>query len=822
MEQLGFPKIIKLGEYEFKFLTELEVERDNNGEVITRSTRDIIGRYEDINNYYKGVFCNINNYNPKEIMMKNNIYQDFAGYYFLVLDNKKFLHSISKSTDSVITNIENIKNKSISAIKLKGGTPTYSRLNILTCLMKQKGHNIAVYVCENNNPNDIEKKKLQNILSSIGYSQVTYDLNEGKLIGYENENREIIHTNQTEEYNVTSDYPPHFQWIDFYTKLTNKILDYKNNKSEFKNKVINLISSYSKIGNYEQSGIDPLSFIYELARLWRRKEKFIIYSKICKEFEIETNINNIEEWIFINPVYNTFFYYGNELENNDIHWEFFSMAKNDEFIEENIFNKILTIKNISIVKLTQVLSLINPENYIAYDAKTMSYSSVLYNKANELGYSLYREHQNKLYELFPDCKAYEINAFIKLNDIAKSNGIKRKVYQISSYMRDDKTKKSDHLDNFINTSTVYVDSETTASGIPYIIKEPNKFDIIVARYGNSINAIGMIIKNDYKHGYKLEGKIHVVWINKHREENVLVKPIDIALKEMTGIDLEKSIKLYRETFKMIDITASINLHLIELIKFKKQIILQGAPGTGKTYTAKKIAEEMGIDYDIIQFHPSYTYEDFVRGISAKSENGNIIYEIEDKILMNVVNKAKDKPYILIIDEINRTNLPSVLGELLYALEYRGEAVKCPYGESITIPENLYIIGTMNTADRSIGSIDYAIRRRFAFYTVLSNSNIIEDEEAKNLYKQVYELIDKHVSEEYNIDDIMVGHSYFLPKEDDCPDNYLELSLEYNIIPLLMEYYKDGILIDKDNIDKNDNNSVLNKIKNLKNYFNSEK
>ena len=451
----------------------------------------------------------------------------------------------------------------------------------------------------------------------------------------------------------------------------------------------------------------------------------------------------------------------------------------------------------------------------------MSYSNVLYNKANELGYNSYREHQNKLYELFPDCKAYEINAFIKLNDIAKSNGIKRKVYQISSYMRDDKTKKNDHLDNFINTSTVYVDSETTASGIPYTIKEPNRFDIIVARYGNSINAIGMIIKNDYKKGYKLEDKIHVVWINKHREENVLLKPIDIALKEMTGIDLEKCIKLYRETFKMIDITASTNLHLIELIKFKKQIILQGAPGTGKTYTAKKIAEEMGIDYDIIQFHPSYTYEDFVRGISAKSENGNITYKIEDKILMNVVNKAKDKPYILIIDEINRANLPSVLGELLYALEYRGEAVKCPYGESITIPENLYIIGTMNTADRSIGSIDYAIRRRFAFYTVSSNSNIIEDEEAKNLYKKVYELIDKHISEEYNIDDIMVGHSYFLPKEDDCPENYLEISLKYNIIPLLIEYYKDGIIADTETLDKDNNEDLLNKIKNLKDYFISE-
>ena len=300
MEQLGFPKTIKLGEYEFKFLTELEVERDNNGEVITRSTRDIIGQYEDINNYYKGVFCKINNYNKNEIMKKNNITKDFPGYYFFLTEDKKFFDSIFSSTDSVITNIENIKNKSISAIKLKGGTPTYSRLNILTCLMKQKGHNIAVYVCENNNPNDSEKEKLQNILSSMGYSQVTYNIKEGKLIGYENENREILHTNQTEEYNTINDYPPYFQWIDFYTKLTSKILDYKNNKSEFKNKVINSISFYSKIDNYKQSGIDPLSFIYELARLWRRKEKFIIYSQVCKEFGIETNINNIELFIIFN------------------------------------------------------------------------------------------------------------------------------------------------------------------------------------------------------------------------------------------------------------------------------------------------------------------------------------------------------------------------------------------------------------------------------------------------------------------------------------------------------------------------------------------
>lgn len=206
----------------------------------------------------------------------------------------------------------------------------------------------------------------------------------------------------------------------------------------------------------------------------------------------------------------------------------------------------------------------------------------------------------------------------------------------------------------------------------------------------------------------------------------------------------------------------------------------------------------------------YIYEDFVRGIVSKTdENGNISYEVEDKILINAIKKAeenknKNKPYILIIDEINRANLPSVLGELLYALEYRGENVTCPYGEPIAIPDNLYIIGTMNTADRSIGSIDYAVRRRFAFYTVIADEKFIKDDYSKNVFKYVKnEIIEKHLSEEYQLDDIMIGHSYFIFNDEevysdtDLAHKYMNLSLQYNIIPLLEEYYKDGILIDKD-------------------------
>lgn len=849
MEETIFPKSIKLGEYEFKFLTELEVERDNNGEVITRSTRDIIGRYEDINNYYKGVFCSINNYNTKEIMMKNNIYQDFAGYYFLITDDKKLLNGVSSSNKNIIKNINEInkfndknnlnnitKNTGLSSLKngkdgSSKGNPTYSKLNILTGLMKKENHKVAVYVYKENDfsydkkyVNEI-KFNLENSLINNGYEKITYDLERGYPSKYEiNENKDekLINNDIVEKkYNLA----PHYQWIGYFKNLTDKILEYQNNRDEFRKKVISGLSEYSKIGNYEISGIDPLSFIYELARLWIRKDKKIIYNKVAEEFNIQCDLENIDKWIFLNPIRNTFFYYGNELQNNNIHWDIFIMAKNTKFIDEKIFQNILEIKNISIAKLTQVLSIIEPDKYIPYDQRTTNYSHINYNK-NEYQYINYKKHIELIQNLFPKCSLYEASIFMKINDRIKKN-LNRKIYQISSYMRNGDNEKDDHIEIFYKDSVVYVDGEkSSGSGAtPYPIHEPKKGDIMVARYGSRVNGLGIIINNQYETGFTLDKRIYIVWANKTSYDNILRKPQDIALKEMTEQDILQCKNVYRETFKMLGIDdmeyKEIN-DIKNILEFKKQIILQGAPGTGKTYTAKKVAEAMGCGYEVIQFHPSYTYEDFVRGISAKSENGNIIYEIEDKILMNVVNKAKDKPYILIIDEINRANLPSVLGELLYALEYRGEAVKCPYGESITIPENLYIIGTMNTADRSIGSIDYAIRRRFAFYTVLSNSNIIEDEEAKNLYKQVYELIDKHVSEEYNIDDIMVGHSYFLPKEDDCPDNYLELSLEYNIIPLLMEYYKDGILIDKDNIDKNDNNSVLNKIKNLKNYFNSEK
>ncbi|MDI9364835.1 MAG: AAA family ATPase [Flavobacterium sp.] len=206
---------------------------------------------------------------------------------------------------------------------------------------------------------------------------------------------------------------------------------------------------------------------------------------------------------------------------------------------------------------------------------------------------------------------------------------------------------------------------------------------------------------------------------------------------------------------------------------------------------------------LIQFHPAYAYEDFVRGIVAETtENGNISYTVENKILAEFAQKAKDNPngnYVLIIDEINRANLPSVLGELIYALEYRNEPVTSVYefeGErEITLTKNLFVIGTMNTADRSVGHIDYAIRRRFAFVDVLPDENIIQNPTAKILFNSIKTLFsNEFLSPDFKPKDVMIGHSYFLVKDED----ELRLKLQFEIKPILREYLKDGIFLETAN------------------------
>jgi 5-methylcytosine-specific restriction protein B len=285
-------------------------------------------------------------------------------------------------------------------------------------------------------------------------------------------------------------------------------------------------------------------------------------------------------------------------------------------------------------------------------------------------------------------------------------------------------------------------------------------------------------------------------------ENIL-KILGIDFSSMSALDKNKAVQDYFLSQKKENKSDATSLEFMSFLF--QNFDLKG----------KLTIDEGGIllqgEYKLIQFHPAYSYEDFVRGIVAKTtSDGKVYYEVENKTLATFAQTALDNPsanYVLIIDEINRANLPSVLGELIYALEYRYDeqnkeetTVSSMYSLSsiedtdsskLQLPKNLFIIGTMNTADRSVGHIDYAIRRRFAFKNVLPNPFVIKNEKSLALFLEVSNLFSPdYLAPDFTKEDVQIGHSYFI-----CDDlDLLKLKLEYEIKPILNEYLKDGILL----------------------------
>ena len=264
-----------------------------------------------------------------------------------------------------------------------------------------------------------------------------------------------------------------------------------------------------------------------------------------------------------------------------------------------------------------------------------------------------------------------------------------------------------------------------------------------------------------------------------------------------------------------------------LLALKKNIILQGAPGTGKTFsTATLSLKVLGIEnidwetpksimnkYDELvedgriaftTFHQSMDYEDFVEGYKPEEVNGDIKFKLKPGVFRTICEKAQEQSCVLIIDEINRGNVSKIFGELITLLEadkrdggdHRIQVNLTYSGKPFSVPNNLYIIGTMNTTDRSVGSIDYALRRRFAFWTLKSNKEVIEGQDvdfnvkskALSLFDKVEGFLNANPSD-MKMDDLMPGHSYFLAKSL----AELESKVKYELIPLVEEYAKDGII-----------------------------
>lgn len=315
--------------------------------------------------------------------------------------------------------------------------------------------------------------------------------------------------------------------------------------------------------------------------------------------------------------------------------------------------------------------------------------------------------------------------------------------------------------------------------------------IIFLKYYKQPKYIVLGIKSNDSSKYQLETLKGLTVLDR-------VDPTHISI-----IDQESTTSLTREKRSSYE-SPTLN-KIVDLLERNPNIILYGPPGTGKTYYINQLKEYFDHS-ELITFHQTYSYEQFVEGITAdiNKETGQLFYTIEDGIFKDICDYARNeenqnKKVALFIDEINRGNISKIFGELITLIEKSKREkeneetlVKLPYSKKyFTVPKNLYIIGTMNTSDRSVALIDIALRRRFAFFEITPDFTFFENTQEQitntvNAILNINKVIKKTIDKEH-----IIGNSYFfslLKKKEHELDNEIKYIWLYQILPLLQEYF----------------------------------
>ena len=610
-----------------------------------------------------------------------------------------------------------------------------------------------------------------------------------------------------------------FAWVPWFRDLARKVAD--NEPNSFVRKLRNAWSSVdpnAALLQKNDADLDPFSFFYTLASKNGAKTWKPLQDAISEAFSIQPiSVDPSEGFYFPTPPG----FVGLFQDKPDLLRRLFQDAvRGVESVRPEDFDGALSIKGVGIPKLTQTLFLINPEVFLPFDDKGLAPLRPEIGKVHD--WRTCARELKAVRAMFPGCKPYEIQHFAYAVFGTKTlAGDEARVWQSSTLV--DGEEGNDYWGDFRRNGWIY-HRGPDSGGKSRRLHEPAPGDLVLVRTGASRGrGIGVVRTSDHKEKWEREQRLHVLWLN--TEEAALDGIHRPQAFSAAGhvLDAFQRASVYAPTFEVLrrlpwippnGQTPKPNLKALagetlipesglrkitDLLEDKKQVLLQGPPGTGKTYLARKLATCLAGNEDrvrLVQFHPSYAYEDFVQGYRPTLERGQAGFELRDGPLLRMADLAResDEKHFLVIDEINRGNLSKILGELYFLLEYRDEKIQLQYSnESFSLPPNLYIIGTMNTADRSIALVDLALRRRFHFVEFHPNKPPIQgllgrwlekhklDEEfgwVENMIQKANEkLDDRHAA---------LGPSYFMPRDKKLSEERIGWLWEHNVLPYIEE------------------------------------
>jgi len=619
------------------------------------------------------------------------------------------------------------------------------------------------------------------------------------------------------------------EWIKIYKEIARRVKEYRENQTELiyilseissrKLPNINLKDRMEDSIEIDLEVIDPFTFFASFNRNIKEENKKRILELILDKLNLNLLIPSNFAGIPTVNLQNSWFFpfkYERKKDDIDLLWELFELAiEGKNSVSAELFRKVLNIKQVGLTKITIGLFWVNPEEFLPLDQKTLNLIKKELNleiSNNNISYEEYLNFVELIQSIFSDCSFTEIT---RLADEPISLSLLQACVVI---LNDDNRLHISEMARKIEKRNLWY--KVHGEKIPKLTLKNILLRHSIKKKEKGFSHEPLIF--DYEENNTDENDVTFFLIPSWRkvlreysieEYNQITQHLPVCdIESKKHLDSNSSVKgleTVRFSPKKILMKEFINKKQLEEVKrlllTHKQLILYGPPGTGKTYLAQVLAQEVaGEKYEIIQFHPSYSYEDFIEGIDTvpSSDNKSVMFLPKARIFRQLCEKAislKDQLVVLIIDEINRGDLSRIFGEIIIGLEvsYRDNIeITTPLSGALgklKIPSNLFIIGTMNSLDRSISIVDYAIRRRFSFYLMMPDfkvlkkwldTNIDESEDGEKVLNLFLNLNSKIKKDEQRLGEhYQIGHSYFFVKNEEEMKN----RWKYMIKPLLEEY-----------------------------------